>query len=285
MGKNAKVAVVVDSTAYIPEEQVKQHNLHVIPLHVNWAGQSLRDNVDITPDVFYKKLVEAKEMPTTSQPSAGEFYDVYSELAKTADSIVSIHISSELSGTIASAHAAAKLMEDFPIKIVDSRSTSMGLGYMALAAAKAIEQGADYKKAAEAAEALLPRMRLVFVVDTLEYLHRGGRIGGAQRFFCSMLSIKPLLQLEDGRIEPLEKVRTKSKAVQRLLEIAVQSAQGSSAVHVSILNAAAVNEAQALATQVQNVLKPASLNFVEISPVIGTHTGPGALGLTWYTEP
>lgn len=285
MGTKAKVAVAVDSTAYIPEELIDKYNLHVIPLHVNWEGQSLRDNVDIKPDAFYRKLTQAKEMPTTSQPSAGEFFDFYSQIAETAESIVSIHISSELSGTIASAHAAAKLMEDFPIEIVDSRSTSMGLGYLALAAAQAIEQGADHKEAAAAAQAILPRMRLVFVVDTLEYLHRGGRIGGAQRLFGSMLSIKPLLQLEDGRIEPLDKVRTKSKAVQRLLEIAAQSAQNAGALHVTVLNAAAAAEAESLAAQVQDLLKPASLNLVEISPVIGTHTGPGALGLAWYTEP
>jgi DegV family protein with EDD domain len=206
-------------------------------------------------------------------------------MAETAESIVSVHISSELSGTIASAHAASKLMEDFPIEIVDSRSTSMGLGYLALVAAQAIEQGADYKEAAAAARAILPHLHLVFVVDTLEYLHRGGRIGGAQRLFGSMLSIKPLLQLEDGRIEPLDKVRTKSKAVQRLLEIAAESVQGASACHVTVLNAAAAAEAESLAAQVQDLLKPNSLNIVEISPVIGTHTGPAALGLAWYTEP
>ncbi|MBK8989411.1 MAG: DegV family protein [Chloroflexi bacterium] len=285
MSNKTKVAVVVDSTAYIPEELISKYKLHVIPLHVNWAGESLRDNVDIKPDEFYTRLTQAKDMPTTSQPSAGEFFDLYSQIAQTAESIVSIHISAELSGTIASAHAAAELMGDFPIEIVDSRSTSMGLGYLALAAAEAAAQGADYKTAAAAARAILPRLRLVFVVDTLEYLHRGGRIGGAQRLFGSMLSIKPLLQLEDGRIEPLDKVRTKSKAVQRLIEIAAESVQGARATHVTILNAAVPAEAESLAAQIRERIKPASLNIVEISPVIGTHTGPAALGLAWYTEP
>jgi len=285
MGNQAKVAVVVDSTAYIPAELVKQYNLHVIPLHVNWAGQSLRDNVDITPNEFYKKLVEAKEMPTTSQPSAGEFFDFYSELAETADHIISLHISSELSGTVASAHAAAKLMEDFPIEIVDSYSTSMGLGYMALAAAQALEQGADYKEAANAARAIIPHMHVVFAVDTLEFLHRGGRIGGAQRFFGSMLSIKPLLQLENGRIEALEKVRTKRKAVQRLLEIGLERSANASKVYAAVAHAASPAEAESLAAQVEDQLHPTALHVVELSPVIGTHTGPGALGLAWYIEP
>ena len=285
MGNKAKVAIVVDSTAYVPEALIKQYNLHVIPLHVNWAGKSLRDNVDIKPDEFYKKLVEAKEMPTTSQPSAGEFYDFYTELAKTADQIISLHISSELSGTIASAHAAAKLMEDFPIEIVDSYSTSMGLGFMAVAAARALEQGADYQAAANVARAIIPNMNVVFAVDTLEFLHRGGRIGGAQRFFGSMLSIKPLLQLEDGRIEALEKVRTKRKAVQRLLEIGAENAAKASKVYAAVAHAASPAEAESLAAQVKDQLNPAELYVVELSPVIGTHTGPGALGLAWYTEP
>jgi len=128
-----KVALVVDSTAYLPPELVEKYNMHVIPLYVNWAGDSLRDNVDITPDEFYRRLQTAEEMPATSQPSAGDFLELYKQVAETAESIVSIHISQPLSGTQASAHAAAEALDsDIPIEIVDSRSTAMGLGYMAL---------------------------------------------------------------------------------------------------------------------------------------------------------
>lgn len=284
MSEKAKVAIVTDSTAYLNDDLIKQNNLHVIPLHVNWSGKSLRDNVDIMAGEFYQKLVQAKEMPTTSQPSAGEFFDFYSEVAKTAESIVSVHISSELSGTIASANAAAQMMEGFPIEIVDSRSTSMGLGFMALAAARAAAAGGDHKVAADAARALVSKMNLVFVVDTLEFLHRGGRIGGAQRLLGSMLSIKPLLQLENGRIEPLDKVRTKRKAVQRLLEIAKERNGAGGKLHIAILNSVAQAEAESLAAEVQDTLNPAELHVVGISPVIGTHTGPGAIGAAWYLE-
>lgn len=280
----AKVAIVVDSTAYIPQALVEQYRMHIIPLLVNWSGDSLRDNVDITPDDFYQRLESAKEMPSTSQPSAGEFFDLYSKVAEEAESILSIHISSELSGTVASAHAAAKLMGDFPIEIVDSLSTSMGLGFMALTAARAVENGAGLKEAAAAARALIPSVRVVFVVDTLEFLHRGGRIGGAQRLFGSMLSIKPLLELQEGKIEALEKVRTKRKAVQRLLDIAVESCAGKSKVHAAVANASAPQEAQSVADELQKLLDPAELYIVDMSPVIGTHTGPGALGIAWYTE-
>lgn len=280
----AKVAVVVDSTAYIPQALVEQYNIHVIPLLVNWSGESLRDNVDIIPDEFYARLETAKEMPSTSQPSAGEFFDLYSKVAEEADSIVSIHISSELSGTVASAHAAAKLMEDFPIEIVDSLSTSMGLGYMALASARAAENGADLQEVAEAARVLIPKARLVFAVDTLEFLHRGGRIGGASRLFGSMLSIKPLLELKDGKIEPLEKVRTKKKAVKRLLDIAVEECAGKSKIYAAVANASAPEEAQIFADELQKRLNPVELYIVDLSPVIGTHTGPGLVGLAWVAE-
>ncbi|MBE2222572.1 MAG: DegV family protein [Anaerolineae bacterium] len=280
----AKVAVVVDSTAYIPQALVEQHNIHVIPLLVNWSGESLRDNVDITPDDFYKRLETAKEMPSTSQPSAGEFYDLYSKVAEEAESIVSIHISSELSGTVASAHAAAALMEGFPIEIVDSKSTSMGLGFMALVAAQAVENGATTKEAAAVARDLIPDVRVVFVVDTLEFLHRGGRIGGASRLFGSMLSIKPLLELQEGKIEALEKVRTKRKAVQRLLDIVVEACAGKSKVHAAVANASSPQEAQSVADELQKRLQPTELYIVDMSPVIGTHTGPGALGIAWYAE-
>jgi DegV family protein with EDD domain len=280
----AKTAVVVDSTAYIPQALIEQHNIHVIPLLVNWSGESLRDNVDITPDEFYKRLETAKEMPSTSQPSAGEFYDLYSKVAEEAESIVSLHISSELSGTVASAHAAAKLMEDFPVEIVDSESTSMGLGYMALAAARAVENGASAKEAASVARAMIPQSRIVFVVDTLEFLHRGGRIGGASRLFGSMLSIKPLLEVQEGKIEALEKVRTKKKAVNRLLDIVAESCAGKSKVYAAVANASAHQEAQSVADEVQKRLDPAELYVVDLSPVIGTHTGPGLVGIAWYTE-
>lgn len=280
----AKVAIVIDSTAYIPQALIEQHNIHVIPLLVNWAGESLRDGVDITPDAFYTRLENAKEMPSTSQPSAGEFFDLYSKIAEEAESIVSIHISSELSGTVASAHAAAKLMGDFPIEIVDSLSTSMGLGYMGLTAARAAENGASYTEVAAIARGLIDSVHVVFVVDTLEFLHRGGRIGGAQRLFGSMLSIKPLLELQAGKIEALEKVRTKRKAAQRLLDLVVERCEGKGKVYAAVANASAPQEAQSLADDLQKRLAPAELYIVDMSPVIGTHTGPGALGIAWYTE-
>lgn len=280
-----KVAIVVDSTAYIPPELVQEHDIHVIPQILNWAGESLLDDVDITPEQFYRRLQTAAEMPTTSQPSAGEFHDFFAHVAATADSIVAVLISQPLSGTQASAHAAAEMMDGNPIEIVDSRSSSMGLGYMALAAARAAANGAGHVEAAAAARALVPHMRVIFVVDTLEFLHRGGRIGGARRLLGSMLSIKPVLHLVDGKIEPLASVRTRRKAVNYMLEVAEQEMQGRQDVKAAVIDAVAPEEADLIYNEVKARLRPTELIRASLSPVIGAHVGPGAVGLVYYAQP
>jgi DegV family protein with EDD domain len=280
----AKVAVVVDSTAYIPPALVDQYNIHVIPQILNWEGSSLRDDVDIKPDAFYARLANAKEMPTTSQPSAGEFHEFFSKVAETAESIVAVLISKSLSGTQASAQAAADMMEGYPIEIVDSESAAMGLGYMALAAARAIEDGADYKAAAEAARALVKDMRVLFVVDTLEFLHRGGRIGGAQRLIGSMLSIKPILHLVDGKIEPLASVRTKKKALAHLMEVVSGEMAGKSNIKAAVIHAAAADDAEKFYHELKQALQPEEIHIVELSPVVGAHVGPKALGVVFFAN-
>lgn len=280
----AKVAVVVDSTSYIPPALVEQYNIHVIPQILNWEGSSLRDDVDIKPDAFYDRLSNAKEMPTTSQPSAGEFHEFFSKVAETADSIVAVLISKSLSGTQASAQAASDMMEDYPIEIVDSESAAMGLGYMALAAARAIENGADVKEAAEVARALVKRMRVLFVVDTLEFLHRGGRIGGAQRLIGSMLSIKPILHLVDGKIEPLASVRTKKKALAHLMDVAQTEMAGKSGIKAAVIHAAAKGDAEKVYVELKDALQPEEIHIVELSPVVGAHVGPKALGVVFFAD-
>lgn len=279
-----KVAIVVDSTAFIPPDLVEKYNIHVIPQILNWEGESYRDNVDITPDEFYARLKTAKEMPTTSQPSAGEFHEFFSKLTGSYESILAVLISEPLSGTLASARAARDMMPDFPIEIVDSRSTVMGLGFMVLAAARAVADGADYQEAAEAARALKERMRIIFVVDTLEFLHRGGRIGGAKRFVGSMLSIKPLLHIENGKVEPLASVRTKRKALNHMLDLVEEEMKGKSNVHAAVINAVAPDEAARIAEEVKRRVNPVEMFITELSPVIGTHAGPGTVGVIYYAE-
>jgi DegV family protein with EDD domain len=281
-----KTAIVVDSTAYIPEDLVKKHDLHVIPLNVNWDGESLKDNVDITPDQFYLRLQNSKTMPSTSQPSAGEFLELFQQLAESYDSILTLVISGELSGTLASATAARDMMpEDFPIEIIDTRSTAMGLGFITLAAARVLENGATMAEAAAVARKIIPETRIYFVVDTLEFLHRGGRIGGAKRFIGSMLSIKPLLHLVDGRIESHSSVRTKKKAIKAMIDHVTTELQGRKNIHITAISAMADAEAAQIRDEIKARINPEEIWIAPLSPVIGTHVGPGAVGLIFYSEP
>lgn len=278
------VAIITDSSAFLPEALREQYGIHMIPLNLHWGEESLLDGVEITPEKFYRRLAEADALPTTSQPSAGRFLNFFESVAEEAEGIVGVFISSELSGTIASANAAREMMADFPIEVVDSRSASLGLGLIAIAAARAAEAGKDYRQAAEVARKLVQQTRVLFVVDTLEYLHKGGRIGGAKRFLGSVLSIKPLLHLVDGKIEPLGSVRTKRKALDKMLSVVREETVGSRALHMAVLNAAAPAEGQELCERVRQEFDPVLLIEGELSPVVGAHTGPGTLGIAFYDE-
>ncbi len=279
------IAIVTDSTAYLPPDVRERLDIPVIPLNVLWGGEVLKDGVDIDPPTFYRRLQTAKVMPTTSQPSAGEFVEFFRRVAeaKGTDTIVGAYISSQLSGTIASAEAAKELLPDLRIEVIDSRSTSMGLGFQVMAAAEAARSGASVEDVIAAAAQVRERMHILFMVDTLEFLHRGGRIGGGKRFLGTALQIKPLLGL-DGVIEGIEQVRTKKKALARMLEILRERAGTSSVFRAAVVHANAQEDALALAEDVRAQLGPEELYLAEVSPVIGTHTGPGTLGICIVTR-
>jgi DegV family protein with EDD domain len=208
--------------------------------------------------------------------------EFFTQITEKADSIVGIFISDELSGTVDSAHSAAEMMPDSPIEIVDSRSTTMGLGLIVLAAAREAERGQDYIGVATVARSLVSKTQVLFVVDTLEYLHKGGRIGGARHLFGSLLSIKPVLQIVDGRIEPLATIRTKSKAIRHMLTVAEQETAGDRPVHAGVLNALSPQEAETIYKTIKDRIHPEELVQGELSPVIGTHVGPGTVGIAYY---
>lgn len=279
-----KVAVVMDSTANLSPELLAKNDLETIPLNLIWGGESYRDGIDITTDEFYERLANSSEMPTTSQPSVGDFHELYTRVAETADSIVCVTLSSDLSGTYASAVGAAELMEDFPIEVIDSRSVSVGHGFIAIAAAQAAKAGDDFQVVAQAARDLVPKMDVFFVVDTLEYLHRGGRIGGASFMIGSALSIKPVLQVNDGLIDSMARVRTKKKALNYLADLAVERYQGHNNIHLAVVDAVAPDEARLLGEELQKRLDPVELVYAELSPVVGTHGGPGTVGFGGYYE-
>jgi DegV family protein with EDD domain len=278
----SRIAVVTDSTAYLPPELVAQYGIYVIPQQLTWGDETFLDGVTMDPQTFFERLSRSKDIPTTSQASAGEFVDLFAEAARNADGIVGVFISTEMSGTVSSASAAQELLPDLPIEVVDSRSTSMGLGFVALAAARAAAGGKELAEVAAAARELVPRVSVLFVVETLKYLHRGGRIGGASRLLGSALRIKPLLHLSEGRVDALERVRTKRKAVGRMLEVMTERV-GDAPVYAAVIHANAPEEATKLREQVREQFPCVELYLTEFSPVIGTHIGPGTVGVAFYT--
>lgn len=282
----ANVAIVADSVSNLPAELAEQNEIHIVPAIVNWEGQSLLDGVDISTQAFYERLRTSKELPKTSQPSPGQFSEVFEKLIAEGKSVVAITVSEALSGTYASANLALQGMPDAPIEIVDSRSASLGQGLMALAAARAAAQGASHTEIAAYVRAIVPLMRVIFVVDTLDYLHKGGRIGGAQRLVGSVLSIKPVLHLHEGRVEPMASVRTKAKAIQHMMDTLAEEAKGvTKPIHAGAIHAAAPEAGAEIAQRVRELLSPVEMVITELSPTIGTNVGPGTVGVGFYPEP
>ncbi|MDH5505984.1 MAG: DegV family protein [Anaerolineae bacterium] len=277
----AKIAIVTDSTSYIPNDLQKKYDIHVAPALVIWSGDEMRDGVDIQPTEFYTRLESAKEMPTTSQPSPAELKNIYSGLAAEGYEILSIHVSHKLSGTIASAEQAQSMVPEAKIEIVDSLSASMGLGWPVIAAARASEMGASLAECKAIAERARDHTGVLLTVDTLEFLHRGGRIGGAQKFIGTALNFKPVLEVRDGRVEPLERVRTRGKALARLLELLEENIAGRSPVYLAALHANAADVAKDLLDQAAARINPIESVLSDVSPAVGTHTGPGTVGLAF----
>jgi DegV family protein with EDD domain len=279
-----KIVVVTDSSAYIPEQALGGLSVPVIPVWLIWGDERFRDGVDIDPPTFYRRLQESTAFPTTSQPSAGEFEEFFRQVGVDADAIVGVFITSKLSGTVASAHTARAQLPELDIRIVDSLSVSMGLGFVTLAAARAAAAGKSLDEVITAAEEVRDRMNLLFVVDTLEYLHRGGRIGGAKWLVGTMLSIKPLLHFVDGTIEPLAQVRTKRKATARLLEVVEERLGGRQMAEVSVFDANSPEEGDAIAEQIKERFGVSTVYRTVLSPAIGVHGGPGTIGVVFYAD-
>ncbi|WTO37319.1 DegV family protein [Streptomyces achromogenes] len=271
------VAIVTDSTAYLPPRAMERHGITTVPLTVVLGDQALEEGTEISTRSLAQALQKRRAV-TTSRPSPQVFAETYRRLAEAgADGIVSLHLSAELSGTYDAAVLAAR-EAPVPVRVVDTGVVAMALGFCALTAAEAAESGGTVDEAVTAAEKRAAGTSAVFYVDTLDYLRRGGRIGAAQKLLGSALAVKPLLQLEDGRIELLEKVRTASKAIARLEELTVERA-GKAEVDIAVHHLAAADGAAALADRLRaRVPGLADLHVSEVGAVIGAHTGPGLLG-------
>jgi DegV family protein with EDD domain len=274
------VAVITDSTAYLPEEMLEGYGIHVVPLYVVLAGRSGREGLDIGPDDVARVLSSRGQTVSTSRPTPGDFVAAYRKaLDEGAEKLVSIHLSSELSGTWDAARLAASQVGEHIVTVVDSRSAAMGNGFAVLAAARSAAAGADAAAVARSAREMAARTRTLFVVDTLEHLRRGGRIGAAAAFLGSALAVKPVLHVLDGRVVPLEKVRTTARALNRLVQRAVEAA-GDGPVSVAVHHLSAPERAERLATELRERLPfLRELHVSELGAAIGAHVGPGAVGI------
>ncbi|MEX0786584.1 MAG: DegV family protein [Dehalococcoidia bacterium] len=271
------VLVVTDSTADLPSEVARELGITVVPLRVIFGSEVYRDGIDLTTDEFFRRLPEAEDLPTTSQPSVGEFRQVYEQLAERTDAILSIHLSSGFSGTAETARQAAlQLAGRCRIEVLDSGTVSMGLGFAAIAAARAAREGGDLDVCAGAARSVLRRQRLAVALDTLEYLRRGGRIGRAQAFLGGLLRLKPILTIRDGEAFPLARVRTRRKALEELLRTCLEGGQ---VVEATVMYTTTEDDARFVAAEITRRQPGIPVHVGRIGPVIGVHGGPGLVGL------
>jgi DegV family protein with EDD domain len=273
------VRIVTDSTCDLTHEQAAACGIDsVAHLYVIFGDKSYRDTITITTEQFHVMLKSDPNFPTTSQPSVGDFAQIYEQYK--GDPIVSIHVSRDLSGTIASAEAARDMVKA-DVTIIDSRNVNAGLALLVIEAVKLAKQGATPAQIKKEIEALVPRTRLTFALDTLENLQRGGRIGKAQAFLAGVMQFKPIITVKDGRLEPVERVRTSSKAVARLCELSMQDLAGKPAAKVAFMHTASPNSARDLMNMVAPQVKLDNPLIIEAGPVVATHAGPGAVGIAY----
>ncbi len=276
------VRFIVDSTAAPPREFLQKNRIREVPLRLLFGMKEFRDRVDIQPDEFFDMLEKADRLPTTSQPPISDFADVYKEILDEGDEIVVLTISSKLSGTYQSALDAAELFPGAPITVIDSLTTSAGMILQVQEGMKAAEAGKSREEIAEVIRSTIPRLRVYFLVDTLKYLQKGGRIGGGARFLGTLLNIKPMLQIENGVVEAMEKARSKKRGLRRMAEIVLGDLEKYPNARTPIvIHGRVPDEAKAFAGMLQESLSGDDPMIINISPVIGVHVGPGVIGVAY----
>jgi DegV family protein with EDD domain len=293
-----RVALITDSTCDIPQNLIEQYDITVVPLHVIWGDETFRDRIDLQPQAFYRRLTEDPRYPTTSHPTPEGFLATYrAALQAGAAEIVVVTLSSELSGAFGAASKAGIMIES-PVHVFDSKGTTMSLGWQVLAAARARQAVGDSATGSEQARAMIQaadevrrRVALYVSLDTLEYLHKGGRIGGATRFIGSLLNVKPLVYVdhETGRVEAAGQVRTRKRGLDTLYqrffaELGAQEASPAGSIHVAVMHGDAPQDAQRIIARIEREQSPTELLTDITGPVLGVHTGPRAIALCGYVE-
>ena len=283
---NYKIALITDSTNDLPKEICEQYDILVVPLNILWGDAQYKDGIDLEAADFYARLTLTAPLPTTSQPTPQEFLTSYEQAVQEgAEEIVVITISSAMSGTIGSARAAAEGFR-VPVHVVDSKANTMGLGFQVLAAARAREGGADAAQMMAAAEEVRHHVHLHVILETIDYLFRGGRIAGAARFIGGLLHLKPQIRVnhETGAVEAIDISRTRKQSIEHLYNGFFKLLDTSHPLHIAVLHNAALKEAEELAERIRQEFNPKELIVTIVSPVLGVHTGPQALALCGYAE-
>jgi len=277
---SARVRIVTDSSSYPEPEVVAKHDIRVVPLRVAFGSEVFAEGVNITNEEFYQRLAKGGKLPTTSQPSVADFIRVYRELAEQGHPILSIHISSKLSGTCASALAAKNALPQAQIEIVDSLTIAMGM--LISPAAEAAERGDTLPQIAASIEKLNKCIKVVAAFDTLEYLWKGGRIGAARALVGTLLKIKPVLTQEGGEVKVLNKARTRAHAIEYMLGFVEKEVKGNVFLHGWVAHSHVSDVGQVLEKELRENFNWVELRFLEMGPVLGTHMGPGLVGVSFY---
>ncbi|MCJ7843230.1 DegV family protein [Lederbergia sp. NSJ-179] len=276
-----KVAVVTDSTSYIPKHIRETLDIHIIPLSVVIKGKTYKEEIDLTAEDFYKKVKNEDQLPTTTQPPIGEFEVLFAELAKDYDAIITIHLSSGISGTFQSAVAAGDMVENAKVYPYDSEISCMAQGFYAIKAATLAKEGKKPEEIVVVLDEMKKNMRAYFMVDDLTHLERGGRLSSAQAIIGSLLHIKPLLHFENKVIVPFEKIRTRKKALKRMADLLEADVKKGKALQATIIHANRLEEAVEWKSELANQYPNVDFHISYFGPVIGTHLGEGSMGLCW----
>ena len=277
-------AIVVDSTADFPDAPQRFPNWRVVPLYVRFGDESYRDYVELSPQEFYERLRASEQMPTTSQPTPGDFLAVYQDLSG-YERIFSLHIAGRLSGTIESARSATRLLEDERVRAIDSGSASLAIALLGLAIQRRLKRGTSDEEIDELVERYRGDAGLLFTVDTFEYLVRGGRVGRARGWAGELLHIKPILTIEDGEVVPVKRVRGNRKAFLEFASTFEAETRDSPGLRVAIAHADAPERADALSELVRQTRPHAEIEVVAtLGPVLGAHAGPGTVGFFWFED-
>ena len=277
----SKVMILTDSSAYIPKEIVAEYPIRVLPLTLIWEGEQYRDGVDILPDEFYTRLSTSESLPKTSQVTVNQFVEMFHQLLDEGYEVLYLGISKGISSSYESAISALQSFQEQPVAVLDTKLVSMALGFQVLTAARVAKNGGSLEECIQAANEAYPKIGVYFTVETLKYLAAGGRINSAKRLLGTALNIKPLLEIRDGKIELVESVISKKKAINRMVTLVEKNIQDKKPVRISVFHALDQQTAEVLLAELKERLGAEEAILSHVSPVVGAHVGPGTISIAY----